>query len=39
MHPPAHHLCLKCAFLAAYVPDPQERDAIRRRLDRERSED
>jgi hypothetical protein len=38
-YPPEHHLCLQCAFLAACVPDPSERDAIRRRLAREWDED
>jgi hypothetical protein len=38
-YPPDHRLCLPCAFLAAWVPDPGERDVIRRRVDRERDED
>jgi hypothetical protein len=38
-YPTDHRLCLQCAFLAACVPDPMERDVIRRRFDRERDED
>jgi hypothetical protein len=35
-YPPDHRLCLPCAFLTTCVPDPRERDMIRRRFDRER---
>jgi hypothetical protein len=33
--PPEDGMCFTCSFLEANVPDPAEREAIRKRLDHE----
>ena len=33
--PPAHRLCVVCAFLCEHVPDPNERVELRSRIRRD----
>ena len=37
--PPVHGCCFTCAFLEANFPDPEEREAVRALLERERRDD
>jgi hypothetical protein len=37
LKPPGHMLCMQCAFLCEYVPDPEEMIELHKRLNRERA--